>query len=262
MTEAAYTSRIIKATALITDTKTLLGAWDLTRDVSSNLDHARRSNIFGKASRARAEDILRIFRQRYFEDPQVGQALAILVQGNVPGQWIDPLLYYYSVKNDETLQSIVMDVVSPRRMSGHTDIRPDHVTHAIRDWIAQGKIKTKTPWGEETIERVVRHSIAALRDFGVLQGKVNKSITPLYLPMESFVFLAFEIWRKLHSGEKVLHSPDWNLFFLPTQGVERFFLEAHQERLLSYYAAGSVVRLEFPVNSLVEVANVLVERAR
>ena len=108
---------------------------------------------------------------------------------------------------------------------------------------------------------VAQHALAALRDFGILQGKSVKTIIPMYLPVEAFTFLAYELWRHDHSGEQVLYSPEWSLFFLPTQGVERFFLEAHQERLLAYYAAGSVVRLEFPVNSLVEVARVLVERA-
>jgi hypothetical protein len=203
---------------------------------------------------------LAIFRQRYFDDPEVGSALVTLVQGNVPGQWIDPLLYYYSVQNDSTLHDVILEVVAKRGLNGYTDISVEHVMRALREWVAEGK--TTTTWGEKTTLRVAQHMVATLRDFGILQGRVNKSITPLYLPLESFVFLAFEMWRKLRSGEKVLHNPDWNLFFLPTQGVERFFLEAHQERLLSYHAAGSVIRLEFPMNSLVEVANVLVERAR
>ncbi len=259
MTEVLYTSRIIKATALIADTKALLASWDLTQEAQSNLQHARETNILGRASRARVEDVLTIFRQRYFDDPQVGQALAILVQGGVPGQWIDPLLYYYTVKNDITLRDIVLEVIAPRRMSGYTDLTPEHVTRVVRDWVAEGR--TTSPWGDETILRVVKNSLAALRDFGILQGKANKSITPIYLPVESFAFLAFELWRDLHSGDKVLHSPVWNLFFLPTQGVERFFLEAHQERLLDYHAAGSVIRLEFPINNLVEVAHELVKRA-
>ena len=259
MNDTLYTSRIIKATALITDTKTLLASWDLTQDLRANLDTARRVNIFGKASRARIEDILNIFRQRYFDDPQIGQALVALVQANAPAQWIDPLLYYYSIQNDQTLRAIVLEVVFPRRMSGYTDLTPEHVTRAIREWVADGK--TTSAWGDETTLRVVKNSLATLRDFGILQGKANKSITPIYLPVESFAFLAFEMSRKLRSGDMVLHNPDWNLFFLPTQAVERFFLEAHQERMLSYDAAGSIVRLEFPVNSLLEMANVLVKRA-
>ncbi|HNT24175.1 MAG TPA: DUF1819 family protein [Anaerolineales bacterium] len=259
MTDALYTSRLIKATALIPDTKALLAAWDLSQDWRTNFDNARRMNIFGKASRARIEDILNIFRQRYFDDPEVGQALVTLVQGHVPANWVDPLLYYYSVQNDRTLRAIILEVVTPRLLSGYTDVTLEHVQRALRDWVAEGKTVDK--WGEETLVRVARHSLAALRDFGILQGKATKSITPLYLPVEAFTFLAYEIWRKDHAGDKALHSAEWNLFFLPIQGVERFFLEAHQERLLAYYAAGSVVRLEFPVNSLVEVARVLVERA-
>ena len=257
--DALYTSRLIKATALIPDTKALLAAWDLSLDWHANFDAARRINIFGKVSRARVEDILKIFRQRYFDDPEVGQALTTLVQGQVPAQWVDPILYYYTIKNDNTLRAIVLEVVAQRQMSGYTDVTLEHARRALRDWGAAGK--TAGAWGEDTTLHVAQHALAALRDFGVLQGKATKSITPLYLPVEAFTFLAYEIWRKDHAGERVLHSPEWGLFFLPTQGVERFFLEAHQERLLTYYAAGSVVRLEFPVNSLVEAARVLAQRA-
>jgi hypothetical protein len=259
MNEAVYTSRIIKASALIADTKTLLASWDPEQDTSTNLEYARRTNLFGKASRSRVEDILNIFRQRYFGDPAVGNALSILVKGNVPGQWVDPLLYYYSVKNDQTLRAIILEVIQPRQMSGYSDISIEIVMRNLRDWVAEGK--TTTEWGEKTTLRVAQNALAALRDYGVLQGRANKTITPMYLPVEAFTYLAFEMWRHERSGEKVLGSEDWKLFFLPTHGVERFFLEAHQEKLLAYYAAGSIVRLEFPENNLVEMANALVERS-
>jgi hypothetical protein len=53
-----YQSKIIKAGALLADTKTLLAHWDETCSVSENLARFRRENIFGKASRSRVEDIL------------------------------------------------------------------------------------------------------------------------------------------------------------------------------------------------------------
>jgi hypothetical protein len=61
-----YKSKIIKAGALLADTKTLLAHWDETCPAAVNLERFRRENIFGKASRSRVEDILAIFRQRYF----------------------------------------------------------------------------------------------------------------------------------------------------------------------------------------------------
>jgi len=234
MTDAVYTSRIIKASALIADTKMLLSSWDLEKDVPENLEHARQANIFGKASRMRVDDILTIFRQRYFDDPDIGNALVVLVQGGAPSYWVDPLLYYFAAQNDQTLRDIVLEVVYPRRMAGYTDLNKEHVIRQIRDWNIEGK--TTSDWGENTIERVARNTMAALRDFGVLQGRARKSISPLYLPVEAFAFIALDLLNRYGSGQQVLQSQEWELFFLPLEGVERFFLEAHQEQLLSYFA--------------------------
>jgi Putative inner membrane protein (DUF1819) len=63
-----YTSKIIKAGALLTDTKMLLLHWDLAASVSENLQRIQQENVFGKASRSRIEDIVTIFRQRYLTD--------------------------------------------------------------------------------------------------------------------------------------------------------------------------------------------------
>jgi hypothetical protein len=253
-----YTTRILKATALVADTKALFASWDLSKDVASNLHSAQRGTMLGKASRSRVDDVLAILRQRYFRDPEVGRALATFMQGGAPSAWVDPLLYYYSAQNDETLRDIVLEVVAPRRQAGFADIHVEHVKRVVREWVTTGK--TTKPWGETTILRVAQHALAALRDFGVLQGLDHKYIAPTALPVEPFAFLAFDLLRALGTGERVLHSPEWKLFFLGPNEVERLLLEAHQQRLLAYYAAGSVIRLEFPHNDLVELAHALVER--
>ena len=65
-----YTTRIIKAGALLNDTKTLLSHWDSGQSVKDNLRRFQKDNLFGKASRSRVEDILRIFRQRYLKEEE------------------------------------------------------------------------------------------------------------------------------------------------------------------------------------------------
>ena len=56
---APYTSKIIKAGALIGDTKTLLSHWDIDASVDENIKRMQRDNVFGKASRSRVDDIHR-----------------------------------------------------------------------------------------------------------------------------------------------------------------------------------------------------------
>jgi hypothetical protein len=72
---APYSSKIIKAGALLGDTKTLLSHWDVNALVDENVNRVRRDNVFGKASRSRVEDILPIFRKRYRTEKSVTKAL-------------------------------------------------------------------------------------------------------------------------------------------------------------------------------------------
>src|ERR1035438_3306807 len=81
---APYSSKIIKAGALIGDTKTLLSHWDVDASVDENIRRLRLDNVFGKASRSRVEDILAIFRQRYLTKESVTKALVTLVRGKFP----------------------------------------------------------------------------------------------------------------------------------------------------------------------------------
>lgn len=255
-----YTSRIIKASALLADTKALLAAWDLNKSTAQNLEQIRQQNTLGKTSRMRLEDVLTIFRQRYLDDPDIVTMLVVLTQGHAPAQWIDPLLYFFSAQNDCTLHDFVTQVLYERKRAGYLDLPTLVVQNALRSWVAEAK--TASPWNEETIERVAQGILATLRDFGVLEGKVNKQISPIYLPLESFALIAFWLMMRVQSGMRVLHSDEWRLFFLEVPGVERLFIEAHQEKLLTYYAAGSVVRLEFPVTTAKEYAHGLLERTR
>jgi hypothetical protein len=129
----------------------------------------------------------------------------------------------------------------------------------IREAMESGK--TERRWGSETISRMAQGIMATLRDFGVLQGVLHKRLVAVHLPAAAFAFLTFLLYRQQPSGDAVLHSPEWRSFLLDRPAVERLFLEAHQERLLSYYAAGRVVRLEFPATTPEEYARVLTQRA-
>jgi hypothetical protein len=94
----------------------------------------------------------------------------------------------------------------------------------------------------------------------VLQGVVHKKIAPAFLPVEAFAYIMFYLKQHQPSGGKLIELPDWKLFFLTRDGVERLLFEAHQCELLEYHVAGSVTRLTFPAGTLEEYAHVLAQR--
>lgn len=257
--ESPYSSKIIKAGALIPDTKTLLSYWDTAATVEGNLGRIRHENVFGKASRSRVEDILAIFRQRYLADEEVVKALVVLVRRGMPAASLDRILYFHAAESDRLLHDVVTDWLVPLQGRGVADIGVDEVRRLLARWVAEGK--TSGRWSENTTRRVAQGLLSTLRDFGVLQGAVNKRIAPAYLPVAAFAYVMFYLKRQQPSGARLVEHPDWRLFFLPREGVERFLFEAHQRGLLEYHAAGSVTRLSFPVTTPEEYAHVLADRA-
>jgi hypothetical protein len=253
-----HTSRIIKAGALLADTKTLLAHWDAGQSVSSNLDQIRRQNPFGKASRSRVEDILGIFHHRYLTEPSVTAALVTLVRSRFPTTALERILYFHSARADSLLHDAVTEILVPQHNSGLVDLSAADFQSAIALWVAQGKMTGQ--WSDTTTARVAQGLLATLRDFGVLQGTYNKKIAPAFLPPHAFAYIAFYLKQHQPSGGKLLEHPDWKLFFLSREAVERFLFEAHQLGLLEYHVAGSVVRLTFPAQSLEEYAHALAQR--
>lgn len=253
-----YSSRIIKAGALLNDTKTLLVQWDENFDVSENLHEFKQKNIFGKASRSRVEDILAIFRQRYLSVASITCALVTLAKSQLPPHVLDRILYFFAAQSDVLLHDIVTEVIWTAYKQGHSAVTVDSVFAALGQWCADGRMVK--PWSESTMRRASRELMATLRDFGILQGKVKKYLAPVHLSVESFSFVAF--YLKQHwPSQKLLDNPEWRLYFLSPSTVEHYLMEAHQHRLLEYYAAGSAVRITFPSETLEEYAHVIVPRA-
>jgi len=254
-----YTTKIIKAGAILPDTKALLSCWAPGQSVTDNLRQIRRRNLLGKTSRSRAEDILAIFRQRYLSEESVAKALARLVRNRCNGSSMDRILYFHAARADSLLRDVVLEILVPQWARGVTQVNVADVQRTVRQWVSTGK--TASIWNDCTLRRVVQGLLSALRDFGVLQGAVNKRIAPAYLPLQAFCYIAFYLKQKQASGAKLLDMVDWKLFFLPREGVERFMVDAHQHGLLEYHAAGSVTRLTFPAPTLEEYADVLARAA-
>jgi hypothetical protein len=256
---AIYSSKIIKAGALLADTKTLLARLDTAVSEQVNLDRLQRENVLGKASRSRVEDVLTMFRQRFLGEECVTKALVVLAQKHVPAATLDRILYFHAAQADRLLHDTVIEILLPLRLRGITQIDVLEIQRPLKKWVEAGKTRGK--WSEPTIIRIAQGLLSALRDFGVLQGAVKKRISPAYLPVAVFAYLAFYFKQHQPSGAKLVELPDWKLFFLPPEGVERFLFEAHQHNLLEYYAAGSVTRLTFPAKTLEEYAHVIAQRA-
>jgi len=254
-----YTTKILKAGALLPDTLELLLNWNEDLSVNANLTRLRQSNIFGKATRERGQVIMRIFRQRYLTDERIGNSLVVLAKNNLPTEMLKPILYFFTVGADALLRDTVLLFLAQRRASGVMHIDTEDLKRELREWIRQGRITDD--WSESTLTKVARGLLATLRDFGILQGASKKTVASVHLPVVAFAYIAFYLKTIDQSGDLLVKNPLWGLFFLTPAEVERFFVQADQLQLLSYQAAGSVIRIDFPADKIEDYVHVILRAA-
>lgn len=253
-----YTSKILKGTALIEETTILFSEWDSSQNIEENLDNIRNSNTFGKASRSRVDDTLNIIKQRYLIDSDVLTSLHFLISQGCSKSILNPILYYFTLKSDPLLFDSVIIILKEFLNIHKNDVQPSDLFPYFEKWFDEKKIQKN--WSEKTRLKVAQHILATLRDFGLLKGGSKKEISSIYLPDEAFSFIALSRYNAGESGIGLLTSKTWEIFFLDTGIVERFFIECQQEQLLRYDAAGDIVRITFPSKTLTEYAHVILKR--
>lgn len=246
-----YTSRIQKGGALFEEMRHLVRIWN-SAPLAVNKAEVIRLNPLNKATRARVVDVLnRIFVPRFVEGPirDAWKLVAPLERLDAPAMMVRPIYFWLTALAEPLLYDFCCQYLWEKRVRG---LRAINVAEAA-DWIG-----TKGGgWSETVTIKVTRALLAALRDFGVLEGKARKQLSTPPLPLGSFAYIAFCLQGTGVAVRNFLSHPDWRLFMLAPAEVEHFLLEAHQHRLLEYHAAGSVLSLSFPVSTAEEYAHVV-----
>lgn len=250
------------ASHLLADLNLLLSAWDESKSVDENLDDVIRRNLFGKASRHRVVELVSIFRQRYVPDDGSARAFRLFASSSLPAEVTDRVIYYYTAIAEPALYDFVTDYLYECFLSGETQVSLRNTYEFFDQAYAEGKVNGR--WkSESTREQAGQGLLATLREMGMLSGGIKariKTLAPAHLHILAFAYIAFHIHCSEPSGEKLVHHPHWRLFFLNLPQVEMYFAEADAHKLLTYQAAGSIIRIEFPTNDFEEYVHALIEK--
>lgn len=250
-----YNSSLQKAGAVMADMRILVRNWT-DGDIHSQQEKVITENILGKETRSRSVDTLRrTFIPRFVkgDPPKAWKIVRHLEDRNVASELITPIYYWVTARAEPLMYQFMADEILPRSQGVDQRIRIEET----KSWISRVLSENGQEWSDVVTTKVARGLLAALRDFGILKGKAKKEITPAYLPIESFSYIAFALYKLCASGERLVQHPDWKLFLMTPPVVERLFLAAHQQGHLRYEAAGRIHRIEFNSATFEEMADVV-----
>lgn len=246
-----YTSRLQKGGALLEDMRQLVRHWS-DDPARAQRDAGIRSNVLNKETRNRLTDVYqRAFLPRFVNGPipNAWRLVRALEDAGASAAVLRPVYYWITATAEPLLGDFCREVLYPRQ----ADARIGVDTALALSWL-DGK---GCPWSPDVATRVARGLLAALRDFGILQGRARKRLGDPAPPLRSFAYIAFCLRSHGTTSPELLVHRDWQLFLLSPEDVERLFLHAHQDRLLDYHAAGSVIQIHFPTDSVEEYARVV-----
>lgn len=240
---ADFTSRIQKGGALLGDMRQLVCQWPTKSEGVT--PHRFVRDVLPKATQARASDTyVRAFLPRMIEgSPKDAWKLCAALEDCLPAiDVVVPFYYWITARAEMILYRFATEELYSMARSGAVGV----ATSDLTSWITkickeQGKI-----WSDVVIIKVARAMLAALRDFGVLSGASKKTIAASHLSLEAFALIAWCLRNQLEDSRDLKTHPDWRLFLLSPENVERLLLEAHQHGWLHYQVAGAVTRIEFP----------------
>ncbi len=259
MRDKTYTTRLQKGGALIDDIRAIVRIWSEKLDWEKQAQAIIQDNILGKNSRSRSVDVYRrAFTHRFLKGnpPEAWKIVKPLEDLEINIETLKPIYYWITARSDDLLYDFVSEELLARSKDFDLSVRVDETVL----WINEKLSLLNQSWTETVKLKVARGLLAALRDFGILEGATKKKIAPIYLSLESFTYIAFALSRLGKSGEGLIVHQDWNLFLFGQLAVERMFLEAHQNGLLRYEAAGNIHRIEFSAENYEEMADVVARR--
>jgi hypothetical protein len=157
---------------------------------------------------------------------------------------------YYETSRDEDLLALFAEgPCFDWYQAGRLRITIDDTTA----WLAEQTTAGTLPeWSPTVRTKVGRGLLAALRDFGILDGATIKRFAMPHLSLRGFAYAAFRLHEQGASSTSIESSRVWRRWLLSRDRVDDLLYQATQAGVLTYGRAGTSIRIDWHVSSVEE----------
>lgn len=248
------TFTIIKG-SMIEETYTVFADWDLAASTEVNLRLMRETNRIGAKSLGWLAQVHRVLRRRF--DPEGrDRALIDLARAGCPLEVWKPILLWHMTRDEFLVRDFLIHWLFPRYQEGVLRVRsPD-----LQDYLGHlpGRGLIPRAWSPSTSRRVACGLLRIASDFGLMRGSLVHEFTSYHLLDLSFLYILHAMAEITPGAQAVLHSPDWKMFRMQPEDVEREIFRLHQYRKVHYEVAGTLGQLSLPCRTAADFAREMV----
>lgn len=246
--QGRISTRLTHVGALVEETYAIFQGWDRALDFEANLARVRAENPLGARSASWMDVVLKTVSSR-FRTTGDFMPLVILAQGGMPLELWRPCLLWHAGRIDALLHVFLTDWLFPAHEEGVYRIYTRDASPFVVEQMA-GKLIGGKSLTERSAETTTRELLRLAAQFGLVKGRSVREFISYHLPDESFLYVLHALAEQEPSPRRILDSPEWRMFLLAPEDVEREVLRLHQFQRLDYQAAGSLVQLKLPYPTL------------
>ena len=238
---------------MLDDARQFVMLWDDAMTCDQNLERFSELNVLGLPSLSRAADVTnRILRPRFVDGgDDVVPALRVL--SSSPQAFVDAC-YYETSRDDALLALFAEQAIAAWYDGGRLAVDAELADH----WLADRARHDIVPaWSNVRRRKIARGLLAALRDFGRLdgaKGSPKKTISGPGISDGGFAYVAYRLHESGESSRGTLTSSVWRRWLLDAPRIDQHMHRLAAQGLLYYARAGSSLRIDWRAESLVEVA--------
>jgi len=241
-----FSTRLIRKGALVEETYAAFQSWDLDESVSWNIDHARTKNTPEANNEAWLREVTVTISSRFADDSHL-ESLVLLARRAPLDVW-SPCLLWHAGRTDELYYRFATEWLFREHRDGAFQLRTKDVEPYVRD-LTENRAAGGKGLSSYGVTRAARDLLLMAADFGLLQGSAVREFVSYHLPDESFLYLLHAMSEVNANAHELVHSPDWRLYLMAAEDVERELFRLHQYRKLGYEVAGSLAELTLPYSS-------------
>ena len=210
-TVGPYVSTLASKAALLEETRLFLVTYDHYHDLDLTFK-ALLDTVLPQRSRTTRSIIVKIIKSRLVDwnppDWVLQDLIAFAHESNFDA--LRAALLLHVPRQDHVLYDVVQQVIVPHQEKGENSVFLSDV-QTFLDTALEDHPEI-SHWSFETRLRQVRGILAALRDYGLLKGAVNKSITLPAIPTHVVHHLIRLLKAEGVSQEQLAYHSDWQLW--------------------------------------------------
>ena len=219
--------------------------WDLAASQADNLARIKADNLVNARSANWLRDLIFTIGRRYDTEGR-DRILVELAQAGCRLDIWKPLVLWHMTRDEFLVRDFLTGWLFDQFQAGVWRLRGDDVEPYLTGLHDRKGIVIKKTWKPRTTHDTATSLLRLAADFDLMTGTMTREFASYHLPDGALLYLLHLAAETQPNAHELVHLPDWRMYLMRPEDLQRELFRLHQLRELRYEVAGTIAELDLP----------------